>query len=639
MALLFSALLLTGALLTAARSHGYLELLELAAYDLLVATLSPAREDRSEVTLVIIGEGDIRALGNWPLTDEQMSRILRRLLELGPTVVGLDIYRDLPVPPGTGSLEELLRTEQRIVVIERLPGPDSQGVAAPPALRGSTRVGFADLVTDPGGVIRRNLLFQSHDEDVSYSLSLRLALAHLATLGVFPRPAPDDPSLLRLGESTLQPLSGDEGGYAGADAGGYQIMLDYAGSGDPFPAYGLAAVLDETLEPDDVRGRIVILGVASASVKDTFPTPFSILGTGAGTMPGVAVHAHAAQQLLDIALGRQQPLRAWSEPLETAWIWGWTAAGLIVGWFAASAWRLAAVMAAGVVAAGLLGGYAYVLGWWIPVVPNLAGWLLAVALGTAIVASRRRQEQRVLMGLFARHVAPQVADDIWRHRGEVLEGGRVRPRMLTATTLFADLQGFTSVSDRSDPVELLDWLNSYLGTLTEAIMELGGVLDDFAGDGIKANFGVPLHDPDKIADDARNAVRCAMAMAARLERMNEEWVHRGGVRVGMRIGIHTGLVVAGTVGSRARMKYTTIGREVNRAARLEALGAVAGPDAQDAAQSCRILISDATAELVGDVFKLEDLGCFQLKGIAASTRVFRVLCAETGEGGARPQNL
>lgn len=617
--------LLLGALLSLVRQQGYLQFLELAAYDMLVATLDGGNRPPPVATLVILTESDINNLGNWPLTDEQLHDILVRLLDYDPAVVGVDIYRDLAVPPGNDALQQLLSNDPRIIAIEKFPGPGSTGIPPPPALRNSPRVGFSDLASDPGGVIRRNLLFQSHGQRTGYSLSLRLALAYLAAHNIFPAPAEDVPSNLRLGEVTLVPLEGSEGGYIDADTAGYQIMLDYQGVPSPFPVYPLAHLLEGKVEPANIRGRILLLGVASESVKDYFPTPFTLLDPVVGTLSGSAIHAHAAQQLVNAALYHRQPLVSWSDRAELAWLWLWVGLGFLAGWFAGPVWRFVPILAAGAGAALAAAALAYAWGLWIPVVPNLLGWFLAAALSSALLAAARRRDQQMLMGLFASHVSPQVADAIWQQREEVLDNGRIRPRTLTVTMLFADLQGFTRISEQMEPEPFLEWLNSYLGALTDTIMKSGGVLDDYAGDGIKANFGIPIHDPAAVAQEAEKAIHCALKMSSELRRLNEEWRKRGLEGVAMRIGIHTGQVVAGTVGSASRLKYTTVGRHVNLASRLESLKEYAAPDLRDASCNCRILISADTAALLGNTFVMHNIGAFELKGINQPIDLYHVI--------------
>ena len=617
---LLAAALLLALMLGWLREAGHLQFLELAARDLLLSLHPGELIAPPPVTLVLVSEADIQRIGNWPLTDTQLSEVLKQILDHNPRVVGLDIYRDLAVPPGTAELEKLLVGDQRIIGIEKFPAPGSRGIAPPPALAGTWRVGFSDLVLDEGGIVRRGLLFQTHQGRTGYAFGLRLALAWLAHGGIVPRADPDHPGWMRLGQALIPPLQGNEGGYAMGPPGGYQILLDYRGGPLPFPRYDLATL--EDAPPEALRDRIVILGVASESVKDYFATPFAQRDQARGILPGAAVHAHLARQLIDLAEGRDRPERYWSDPVELAWMVGWLVAGLLAGWWLTSTWEGLLVGLAGLALILAASWWSWLAHWWIPLVPGVLGWLTGFLAGAALAAVHRRREQRQLMALFGRQVSPEVARDIWARRHEILEQGRITPRTLVATVLFTDLKGFTALSERMEARAFFQWLNDYLADFTDTIMAQGGVIDDYAGDGIKANFGVPFEHPGRERAEAVSAARCALALCQRLEALNRTHRARDLPEVAMRIGLHTGPVVAGTLGSAARMKYTTVGVNVNLASRLESLEAVPGPE--QIPSRCRILVSGTTARLLAGDFELVYLGRFHLKGLEETQEVWQI---------------
>lgn len=628
---ILGSLLILGAILTLVRQQGHLQFLELTAYDLLAARIPNAAETTTAVSLVLITEPDIQALGNWPLTDDQLHGILNRIVDLQPEVVGLDIYRDLAVPPGTEKLRALFERESRIVGIEKFPSDGGPGIPPPPVLQQKGQIGFSDLVTDSGGLTRRSLLFQNDGQRTGFAFSLQLALSYLYPRGITPTESDPETRHMRLGDVTFVPLDGNDGGYVGADTAGYQVMLTYRSQPNPFPVHSMGALMRGEIDADALRGRVVIVGVAAESVKDYFATPFSVLGSQFGIISGSTVHAHAVQQLIDAGLHQLRPLRMWSDSVEYTWIWLWLVLGFLVSWFAGPWWRFVALMVGGVGLATGIAVAAYAVGWWIPLAPNLLAWGLAAVLSSALLAAHRRRDQQKLMNLFGRHVSPEVARTIWQRRDEVLVDGHIRPRTQCVTTLFTDLQGFTLRSDHMQPEEFLAWLNSYMAELTDVIMQFDGVLDDYAGDGIKASFGVPFCDPDAIAEQAVRAVSCAIQLGVALNELNREWRERGRDGVGMRIGIHTGTVVVGTVGSPSRMKYTTVGRNVNIAARLEALREVPGPEPDDGGRCCRVLVSEDTAGLIDRHFLTEEVGEYALKGISEKIRVFAIIKARFEE--------
>jgi adenylate cyclase len=173
-------------------------------------------------------------------------------------------------------------------------------------------------------------------------------------------------------------------------------------------------------------------------------------------------------------------------------------------------------------------------------------------------------DRRQLMGLFGRYVSSEVADEIWRRRGEIVLAGEER----TATVLFSDIRNFTGLTAGQPSGEVLGWLNDYFTAMSQVVQANHGFLNKFIGDGLMVVFGVPLS--TSVKDDACRAVRTAIEMLERVDTLNNE---RGPGRPELKIGIgvHTGRLTAGTVGSRDRLEYSVIGETVNLASRLEGL--------------------------------------------------------------------
>jgi adenylate cyclase len=249
------------------RRNGNLEFLELSAYDWFVRLHPISSPPDPRITVVKVSEKDILSLGQWPLTDEVLAKALTTLLKDKPRAIGLDIFRDIPVAPGTGILNAVLSENPNIIVTMKF---GEGGVRPPPVLKGTEQVGFNDVLVDPGGVVRRGLLFLDDGDSVAYSFALRLALQYLQTQGVVPRPDQRNPQYLRLGSVTFRPFEENDGGYVKADARGYQFLLDYQGPEAMFRSYSLADLLDGKVPPMAVKGKIVLIGVTAQSVKDFF---------------------------------------------------------------------------------------------------------------------------------------------------------------------------------------------------------------------------------------------------------------------------------------------------------------------------------------------------------------------------------
>jgi adenylate cyclase len=608
------------------RGAGRLEPLELLTYDALMRLRPGQAQGDPRILLVAVDEADIRAEGRWPLPDATLAAAVEALGRHGPRAIGLDIYRDVPVPPGTAEFHAALARHENLVLATKFGRGAGEGIPPPEALRDRARAGFNDVVVDPGGIVRRGLLFLDDGTTTSYSFALRLALLYLAAEGIGPAPDPADPRHLRLGRRAIRPLEPGDGPYVAADARGYQFFLDFAGGWGAFPTVSLSRVLSGELDPAAVRDKVVIIGVAADGVKDFFYTPYSHGLADGQHIPGIAVHAHAVSQLIRMGLGSAAPLTTPSERSEAGWTLLWAALGAGLGLAVRSPWRFALSVGGGLLVLGALALASFGAGWWLPLVPPALAWLSAASLGGAYMSYRERGQRAVLMSLFSRHVSREVADTIWAQRDEFLEGHRPRPQRLTATILLTDLAGFTPLAERLSPQEFVEWLSEYLDAMARSVLSHGGVIRQYVGDSIMVVFGAPVARTTEaeIGRDARAAVDCALAMGRTLEALNRRWAAAGRPTTAMRIGIFTGPVVAGTFGSAERSEYMVVGDTVNTASRLETLdkdafAAEAGP------HPWRILIGEATQERLGSGFDAVPVGAVHLKGKAHPVRAYRVL--------------
>ncbi|MGH7302704.1 MAG: CHASE2 domain-containing protein, partial [Candidatus Rokuibacteriota bacterium] len=576
------------------------------------------------ILLVAITEREVHALG-WPLSDGVLAQALETLARHEPRAIGLDIYRDVAVPPGSDRLGELLRHDQRVVAVMKFGEGPSAGVPPPSALESTDQIGFSDVLVDPGGIVRRGLLYLDDGRSTAYSFGLRLALLYLTREGVTPGYDPKDPALLRLGRRTIPPFEADDGGYVNADARGYQFLLDFKGGRRPFASVPLAAVLAGSVEPRTIRDRVVLLGATAESIKDSFYTPYSRGLRTEQHVAGIAIHAHVVSQLLRIGLEGAPPIAAAPEWQEAIFVLVWSVAGGLVGLGVRSPWRLALAMGCGLAAIGLVDFAAFLENWWLPLVPPAGGWLVSGSAVTAYMSYRETMQRAVLMQLFSRHVSKEVAEAIWRQREQFIDSRRPRSQRLIATALFTDLMGFTTVAEKLRPEELMEWLNELTDAMAREVSRHGGVIRQYAGDSIEVLFGVPVARTSEaeIDQDAASAVNCALGMGAALLELNRRWQSEGRPTIGMRVGIVTGPVVAGILGSE-RSEYVVVGDTVNTAARLEGFDKESFlPDVTR--HPCRILIGEATLHRLGSRFDTEPVGDVNLRGKERRVTIHRVV--------------
>jgi len=618
------------------RSAGALQELELEAYDALLRSRPPIALEDNPVVLIKLREEEIQEYGH-PLCDARMAVAIEKLRALGAAAIGIDIYRDHPVLTCTGRLgnqglpearaslaEAALRDDRVVMIAKPLEDPP---IAPPEFLDGTDQIAVPDLDVDANGIVHRAFIYYTHEDVPYFSLSMLLAARYLRAQGIYPTNDPDQPELIRIGETAVPIFQPDEGGYHAEDAGGYQFLLDFALGPGAFPSYSLGDLYADAIPTEAVRGRIALLGTDSTTVKDQFSTPFSAARPDDPTMLGMEIHAHAASQLIRFAHGESRPITSWSDRAELAWTLVWCVLGGALGCWNRSGWLTALVGALGIGALVGAGRVAIAAALWIPIVPPLLAGGSAAALVTGYRAFRERAERSEVTGLFSKFLRPAVAKAIWEQRDQFLgPDGRPRAQRIVLTALMSDLQGYTTASESMDPEALMSWINDYMVVMANLVDDHDGIVDDYAGDGIKANFGFPIPSTTEAAirRDAQNAVRCALAMGAAMDRLNANWRARGQPTGRVRVGIFTGPAVVGSLGGRESMKYTTVGDTVNTAARLESFSKDAfSSDAEHA--DWRILIGDTTMQYLNGAFRTEDLGSHSLKGKQESIRIHRVL--------------
>lgn len=351
----------------------------------------PKENTDPRIVIVGISEADIAYLQQWPMPDQILAQLLERIRRAQPRVIGLDIYRDLPVEPGYAELDAIFRTTPNLIGIQKTLG---SSVSPPPTLAAKKQVGMADFVIDSDAKIRRGLLTATNAQGaVAESLALVLALRYLEAEGITPIPIPDHlPGLrsrdrVRLGQATIQRFVGHDGGYQGADDRGYQILLNLRGPAChdnapdcPFQMVTMSDVLADRVPDTLFYDRIVLIGPRAPSLGDSFYTSYSTSDLTAHT--GIEIHAHLTSQLISAALDGRVLIQTWPQWLEWLWIWVWAAGGSALGvHFLRYRWLVPLALlgwgAGLLVTANLL----FLLGWWVPTFTPL------VAIGSAAIVS------------------------------------------------------------------------------------------------------------------------------------------------------------------------------------------------------------------------------------------------------------
>jgi len=385
-------------LLIGARQVSILEPLELGAFDQMVRW-RPDEGPDPRLLIVRITEGDIQKLKEWPISDHKVAQILENLERLKPRVIGLDLLRDVPLGKGRTELIKLLNNSKDIISVCLLSDGTIEQPGSPPAA-GLTKeqVGFADLVVDSGGVLRRTAFFiqpleppgvEKHlcnDSSVPFLTSFGFQIAHLylKKQGIESGQSPE--GNLMLGSTMFTALKKNSGGYKDINVGGYQLLINYRSPRNVAQYVNFIDVLENKIDPKLVKDRIVLIGYATDTVKDAFYTPYSGGNQKDQSMPGIVVHGQIISQILSAVLDKRPLFWFWSESTEILWIWGWSILGATLAWKIQQPLRFG--LAGGgilVVSLGLSFGI-FMLGGWVPVVtPAIA---LIVSAGSVVLADR-----------------------------------------------------------------------------------------------------------------------------------------------------------------------------------------------------------------------------------------------------------
>ena len=600
---------------------GFFEPAELTVYDSLVSVRAALYSKPDPVVIIGADERDLNEL-DWPLPDEALATVLERLEAEGAGMIGVDLLRDRPRGAGIDHLNSVLKAHDNIIGIFKFAAGRETPISGPPVLQGTDRLAFANSIPDPGGIVRRGLIFTDDGTNSYESHAFRLARGYLANEGIQPRNDPRNPDALLLGPGRLMPFTGNQGGYIRADDGGYQVMVDFLGGAHPFPVFSMTKLLGGAVPADAIKGKVVIVGVAAESVKDIFFTPLSKpTAVLLNAIYGAELHGHMAAELIRAGERGIDPVRGTPFWLNIVLFW---LMSLLGGLSVTRIHSLAVAMGGSLGVAVVLAGIGFALlyaGAWIPVVCPSVSWIASALLESTLRWSQERRARSQLMHIFSQNVSPAIAESLWQHRDAFTSGGRPRPQQLVGTVLFTDIRGFTTVSEKMDPEALLGWLNVYMERMAEIVLSHDGVINKYIGDSIMAVFGVPIARTTEaeIGEDARKAVDCALAMRQALDELNAEWSAEKRPLIGMRVGINTGPLVAGTLGSQSRLEYTVLGDTVNTASRLESFDKSLAEDV-----SCRILVSAATCEYLDDRYAVERVGEVKLKGKEGAVPIYLV---------------
>jgi adenylate cyclase len=420
------------------------------------------------------------------------------------------------------------------------------------------------------------------------------------------------------------------------------MLIDYVGARGHVSTYSYVSVVDDAAtdvgewdgdefellnEEGRFAGKIVLVGTTIPEDQDVHPTPFrgqneqrgfadALIGlvgardeNAAVLTPGVEIHANAVQTILS---------QSWIVvlPRRVQHLWTWVLGVLAV----ALAVRVRGLRGA-LVTLALAAGAVYASWWffstrgqWLWAFTPVCALVLSYAGSSATLYIAEEQKARQIRGMFSQYLAASVVDELIKHPELLALGGEER----VVSVLFSDIADFSTISEGLTPTQLVELLNEYLTAMTDIVTAHRGIIDKFQGDQIMAEFGVPL----PLEDHALRACHAALDMSRELGRLRRKWAAEGRPQLYARIGINTGQVLVGNMGSRQITNYTVIGDHVNLASRLEGANKPYGT---------RLMVSESTWQVVHEHLIGRELDRIAVKGKERPVGVYEVI-ARRSEG-------
>lgn len=455
-----------------------------------------------------------------------------------------------------------------------------------PALAQAARgIGHTLLTLDSDGVVRRTAPVVQIGERHIPSLSMATVMAAGLTPSIAVEPAADGQC------SAVIPWRGPaENAYGSPSFTSYSFYDLF------YSQQQLIEGQQPGVDPALFKNRIVVVGVSAEGLHEVFATPFR-----SGEINGPEVHAN----VIDAMLANRSIVRV-SPAVTIALVAAGAAAVGVAGWYL-NAWLTGAVALTVTALLIVIAVSSFSRGVWIPITLPALAIIFAFVGDLAWKYFVEGRDKRLIKKLFSRYVSKDVFDQLVADPSLASLGGARRHM----TVLFSDIRGFTSMSEKGTPEEVVSQLNELFTRMVSVVLEHRGTVDKFVGDMVMALYGAPLDD----AEHADHAVRTALAMIRALQAMNTEWQNQGKPTLDIGIGVNTGDMVAGNIGSDTIMSYTVIGDAVNLGARLESLNKEYGT---------RIIISEFTRAALKGQYDIHPLGDVVVKGKTKPVAIFEV---------------
>lgn len=535
-----------------------------------------------DIVIVAIDESSIepKNLGRWPWSRNIHAKLVDRLTAAGAKAIVFDVLfpePDKDKPWADAELGESVARSKKVVLACFFRMAEG-GIPVNPLfpvkdINKSKGLGFTNIFTELDGVNRKIPLFMEYEKESIASLAM-------SGLSVFLGKSPK--TLVK--ERRIKTDKYNE------------IYINFHGGFESFPYYSYYKVLNGEISNDKFKDKIVLIGGTAAGLFD-----FKAI-TYAPVFPGVEIHANTMSNIL-----LKNYLRPWPAALTIIIIVLFV---LYSGLFSVAL----SPLKGGVVTIATLVGYFYFV--YFLFTKNIFAEFIAPAstliISYMVVLSYRfmteEREKRWIKKTFSHYLSATIMDKIISDPGALKLGGQRQ----NLTVLFSDIRGFTTMSEALKAEEVVELLNEYLGKMVEVVFRHEGTLDKFIGDAVMAFWGAPI--PQK--DHQIKAVLCAIDMIKELKILQAKWREEGKKVIEIGVGINTGEMVVGNMGSKEKMEYTVIGDNVNLGSRLESL---------NKSYHCRVIISEAVYERVKGLIDVKPLGSVKVKGKTKPITIYGII--------------
>ncbi|MFB3925327.1 MAG: CHASE2 domain-containing protein [Syntrophales bacterium] len=454
--------------------------------------------------------------------------------------------------------------------------------------------GYFNAFPDSDGVLRWAPLVIRFQDDFYPSLALSVLLQYM-----------DWPMLaLNLGDTGVEGIRMGDIDIPTDESG--RMLINYLGPAKTFPHYSISDIIHGRLDPELIRDKIVLVGATATGIYDLRTTPYSAV------YPGVEVHANVIDNIIHSDFIRRP---GWTGLLDILAIISF---GLIIGVALPRTGALQGFFLSFAVLTAFVFGNVYVFSHhnlWIDLVyPALT--IIVVYTGVTVYKYiTEERERKKIRNAFQYYLTSSVINEMLKDPSKLKLGGEKKD----LTVLFSDIRGFTTISEKLSPEELVQLLNEYLTAMTNVVFKYDGLLDKYMGDAIMAVFGAPLSQ----IDHAARACRTGLDMMKELRGFQKKWSEEGKPVLNIGIGINSGEMVVGNMGSEMRFDYTVMGDSVNLGSRLEGINKEYGTN---------IVISEFTHDKIQGAFICRELDSVRVKGKKFPVRIYELLAEEDGSG-------